>query len=64
MTEIRLSRSGYTSLPLSHGRVQAQAPQTFPAWSALRWTLFAPFVLAGNIVVAMFAWFIVDMILN
>jgi hypothetical protein len=65
MTEIQPSRSDYASFLIPHGvGDQAQVPQMFPAWSRLRWILFVPFVLAGNITVAMLAWFVVDLILN
>jgi hypothetical protein len=65
MMEVRPSYGGYASLHDSRGaRDQPHISQTFPAWSALRWALFAPFVLAGNIAVSMLAWFVVDLLLH
>jgi hypothetical protein len=65
MTGIRPSHGGYASLHDSRGaRDQPEASRAFPASSPLRWILFAPFVLAGNIAISMLAWFVVDLILH
>lgn len=45
------------------GPTGRRSPALAP-WSKLTWRLFFPLVFAGNIAVAILAWFIVELVMN
>jgi hypothetical protein len=49
---------------LSRGATWPEGLPTLPPWSKLSWSLFLPLVFAGNVVVAILAWFIVELVMR
>jgi hypothetical protein len=48
----------------SRGANRPEGLPTLAPWSKLSWGLFFPLVFAGNVVVAILAWFIVELVMN
>jgi hypothetical protein len=55
--EIAATRQGEG---LSQWGISTEALPTLTPWSKLSWAVFLPLVFAGNVVVAVFAWFLVE----
>ena len=49
---------------LSWAATWPQGLPTLPPWSKLSWSFFLPLVFAGNVVVAVLAWFIVELVMR
>ncbi len=48
----------------SQGTTWPESLPTLPPWSKLSWSLFLPVVFAGNVVVAILAWFVVALVMR